>query len=217
MQVRFSARFAGLTALLLLPALTLPAAKKPTIASGRGENEDLVLTATLHIDPEDIKELIGSDLGGHYIVAEVKVEPKYGKDVVIDRDDFLLRTDKDGEKATPYAPSQIAGRGALIIDEVTKSDGIASPGWTGTKVPVVRKDSAKPAADGAKPAADGAKPAPGPEPALQKTLETKILPEGKTDKPVSGLLYFPMEKQKMKDLELYYGGRENRITMRFKP
>ncbi len=206
MQVRFSARFLGLTALVLLPALTLPAYKKPTVATGRGENEDLVLTATLHIDPEDIKEMIGSDLGGHYIVAEVTVEPKYGKDVVIDRDDFMLRTDKDGDKATPYAPSQIAGSGALIIDEVQKSDGIASPGWTGTKVPVVRKDSAKPAG----------KSAPGLEPALQKTLEAKILPEGKTDKPVSGLLYFPMEKQKMKDLELYYGGRENRITMRFR-
>src|SRR5579884_3768546 len=77
MQVRFSARFAGLTALLLLPALTLPAAKKPTIASGRGENEDLVLTATLHIDPEDIKELIGSDLGGHYSVAE-RAQPDRG-------------------------------------------------------------------------------------------------------------------------------------------
>jgi hypothetical protein len=218
MQVRFSPRFAGLAALLLLTALTLPAGKKPTVANGRGENEDLVLTATLHIDPEEIKELIGNDLGGHYIVAEVKVEPKYGKDIVIDRDDFRLRTDKDGERTTPYAPSQIAGRGALIIDEVAKSDGIASPGWTGTKVPVVRKDGAAKSADGSKPADGAAKSAPAaPEPALQKTLEAKILPEGKTDKPVSGLLYFPMEKQKMKDLELYYGGRENRITMRFKP
>jgi len=191
-------------ALLLLPAILLPAAKKNTVASGRGENEDLVITATLHIDPEDIKDMIGNDLGGHYIVAQVKVEPKYGKDVVIDRDDFMLRSDKDGEKAKPYAPSQIAGRGALIIGEVQKSDGIASPGWTGTKVPVVKTGAGAP------------KPS-GPEPMLQKTLEEKMLPEGKTEKPVGGLLYFPMEKQKMKDLELYYGGRENRITMRLKP
>ena len=34
---------------------------------------------------------------------------------------------------------------------------------------------------------------------------------------MSGLLYFPMEKQKLKDLEMRYGGREeNRITLRFK-
>ena len=68
-----------------------------------------MLTVTLHIDPADIKELIGNDLGGHYIVAEVKVEPKFGKDILLDRDDFQLRTDKDGEKAKPFAASQIAG------------------------------------------------------------------------------------------------------------
>ena len=33
---------------------------------------------------------------------------------------------------------------------------------------------------------------------------------------MSGLLYFGMEKQKMKDLELNYGGKQNRITLRFK-
>jgi hypothetical protein len=43
-----------------------------------------------------------------------------------------------------------------------------------------------------------------------------VLPEKKTDQPTSGLLYFPMEQQKLKDLELTYGGRENRISMRFK-
>ena len=45
------------------------------------------------------------------------------------------------------------------------------------------------------------------------------MPEGKTSEAVSGLLYFPMEqqKQRLKDLELVYGGRENRISMRFKP
>jgi hypothetical protein len=40
--------------------------------------------------------------------------------------------------------------------------------------------------------------------------------EGKTTRPLSGLLYFAMEKQKMKELELYYGGKENRISLRFK-
>ena len=59
--------------------------------------------------------MIGSDLDGHYIVADVKVDPKYGKDITIDRDDFVLRTDKDGEKTTPFAASQIAGQGALVI------------------------------------------------------------------------------------------------------
>jgi hypothetical protein len=212
MPARFAVP-AGFIALLLLPVLNLPAAKKNVVASGRGENEDLVITATLHIDPEEIKEFLGNDLGGHYIVAEVKVEPKYGKDIVLDRDDFMLRTDKDGDKATPYAGSQIAGKGALIIGTVDKNEGVASPGWTGIRAPVVKGGGASKPKDGeakAPPDTSG-------DPALQKMLDSKILPEGKTTQPVSGLLYFPMEKQKMKDLELYYGGRENRITMRFRP
>jgi len=207
-------------ALFLLPALLLPGASKKSSGSGRGENEDVVITATVHTDPADVKELIGDDLGGHYIVAEIKVEPKYGKDLALDRDDFTLRSDKDGEKATPYSGSQIAGRGALIVGQESRNQGVASPGWTGIRVPVVRGGGAsKPkAADGDKPAA-----APAPEkeqPAdnpLKKMLDSKILPEGKTTEPVSGLLYFPLEKQKLKDLELLYGGRENRIRIRFKP
>src|ERR1035438_8389961 len=98
----------------LLPALLLGApAKKQTVGSGRGENEDMILSVTLYTTPVDVKELIGDDLGGHYIVAEVKVEPKYGKTINIDRDDFVLRTDDNGAKVTPFAPSQIAGREAL--------------------------------------------------------------------------------------------------------
>lgn len=193
--------------LLLLVSLTLPA-KKIVVATGRGENQDLTLTVTLHIDPEEIKEMIGNDLGGHYIVAEVKVEPKYGKDIVLDRDDFMLRTDKDGDKATPYSGSQIAGSGALIIGTVDQNEGVASPGWTGLKAPVVKGGGATKDGSGAK--------APGTDHKLRELLDSKILPEGKTTQPVSGLLYFPMEKQKMKDLELYYGDKENRISVRFK-
>ena len=79
---------ARVLALLLLPALLLSGAKK-TVATAGGENDELKLTATLHIDPDDIKEMVGSDLEGHFVIAEVKAEPKYGKEVTIDRDDFL--------------------------------------------------------------------------------------------------------------------------------
>lgn len=213
MAARFFAVSPGLIALLAASAVTLSAGKKITTATAHGENEDVAITATLHLDPEDIKGLVGDDLGGHYIVAEVKVEPKYGKDIVLDRDDFLLRTDKDGDKATPYTGSQIAGKGALVIGTVDQTEGVASPGWTGIKAPVVKGGGAS------KKDGDTASkyPADAGNSGLQKTLDAKILPEGKTTQPVSGLLYFPMEKQKMKDLELYYGDKEHRVSMRFKP
>lgn len=200
----------SLSALLLMPA------SKKNVATAKGENEDLALTVTLYLDPADVKEVIGNDLGGHYIVCDVKAEPKYGKDVLIDRDDFLLRTDKDGEKAKPFAASQIAGQAALVIGQVTDNTGVGSPGWTGATGPIILGGGAKTKGD------EKAKPDPEMKTdetasPLKKTLDARILPDGKTDKPVSGLLYFPMEKQKMKNLELTYGGRDNRITLRFKP
>ena len=79
-------------------------------AETRGENESVVITATVYAKPEAVKEVIGSDLGGHYIVVAVEVTPRFGKQVAIDRDDFVLKTDKDGERTGPFAPSQIAGR-----------------------------------------------------------------------------------------------------------
>ena len=44
----------------------------------------------------------------------------------------------------------------------------------------------------------------------------KVLPEGATDKPAEGLLFFALEKVKMKDMQLTYGGRDNRIVLKFK-
>ena len=81
----------------------------------RGENESVVITATLYAKPEAVKEVLGSDLGGHYIVLAIEVTPRFGKEVAINRDDFVLKTDKDGEKSAPFAPSQIAGRGAMVV------------------------------------------------------------------------------------------------------
>ena len=199
-------------AMVLLPALLLSApAKKTTVGSGRGENEDLILAVTLYSDPADIKELIGNDMGGHYIVAEVKMEPKYGKEINIDRDDFVLRTDKDGDKATPFAPSQIAGREAIIVTQTAakqSKSGIMIGGMGGGM-----------GGGGNDPGTTQVKvqnPATTPENPLEKVLKDKILVEQKIDKPAGGLLYYPMEKQKLKDLELRYGPKETRITLRFK-
>ena|ERR1051326_6884200 len=200
-------------ALLLVPVLALMGAAKKTVATAKGENEDLILTVTLHMDPADIKELVGSDLDGHYLMAEVKVDPKYGKDITIDRDDFVLRSNDTGEKTTPFAASQIAGRGALIItqgEEKRKKRGwsMGGPVMVGSGSGAGEDNKDKP--DPKMVNSDEENP-------LKKVLDHKILPEGKTDQAVSGLLFFPIEKQKMKDLELRYGGQENRISLRFKP
>src|ERR1039458_4225116 len=99
-----------LVALILASALCVSGAAKKTTATARGENEDLILNVTIYIDSAAVNEALGADLGGHYIVALVKVEPKYTKEITMFSDDFVLRTDKDGDHSTPMAPSQEIGR-----------------------------------------------------------------------------------------------------------
>ena len=207
------------TVVLSFAALLLSAADKKAPPNARGENQDLILTATLYYDPAQVKSLLGTDLDGHFIIADVKIEPKYGKEILVDRDDFQIRTDKDGEHTQPFAPNQVANEGGLVLTR-GKSEGAASPGMVlgGPLIlrgPGVGAKDDKPAE--VKDPTDGeTKTEPKVESPLKKLLVQKALPEKKTDSSVSGLLYFPMEKQKLKDLELDYGGRENRISLRFK-
>ena len=195
-------------------------------ADTRGENESVVITATLYAKPEAVKELLGSDLGGHYIVLAVEVTPRFGKEVAVNRDDFVLKTDKDGERSGPFAPSQIAGRGAMIVRQtggaggtgMHDNDGPIWGGYPGSPGPP-RRLGGDGIGDAGAPAGAEAKTRTGShekEDPMLGVLKQKELPQTKTDKPVSGLLYFPMEKQKVKDLELRYNVSGDKITMRFR-
>jgi len=218
-----------LFAALLFPTFLLTAGPKKTTATAKGENEDLILTTTLYIDPQEIKQLLGSDLEGHFFVAEVKVEPKYGKEVAVDPDDFILWTNKDGEHTGPYEASQVAGKNVMVITPATGTDqggGVRTgPTYGGMPVPVGGPMGYP--ANGVGVGGGGSNEvetnkatvhvtSDEQDNPLEKSLDAKMLPRKKTDQPLSGFLYFPMEKQKMKDLELHYGGKENRITLRFR-
>lgn len=207
-------RAATLLALASLAAWTAP--KK---AVTRGENEDIIITATLYSTPEEVKELLGNDLGGHFVVADVKVEPKYGKSVTVSRDDFELRNLDDNEHSTPFAPSQIAGHAALVVKrssdatddgtakkrkKPTFSGGLNSTGspdtWVGDPNLSAKLENADQPKD-----AD-----------LEKMLKQKELPEKTSDQPVSGLLYFAFDKVKATHLQLEWGPRGSKLQMRFK-
>lgn len=202
-----------LTFLFALVALALFPAAKKTTSTATGENDDLVLTATLYTDPADIKDMVGSDLDGHFLIAEVKVQPKYGKTVTISRDDFLLRCFDGNDTSRPFVGSQIADQSTLVVGKVTEGEGkkakprLTLGGMGGMTGPTTQYDNA-PAT--VKENHDAKMTD------LEKTLNEKILPEKKTDQLVSGLLYFAMEKRKLKDMELTFGPKETRIVLRFK-
>jgi len=179
------------------------------------------MTATLYADRAAIQQLLGSDLGGFYVVVDVRLAPRNNEKWKVFRDDFLLRTDRDGERSKPFAPSQIAGQGALVVRRTYDGGGIAgesggpvfgggigglgSGGGMGNSSSTVSNTSKIDAEAKNK------------DTSLLGLLNEKCLAEKETDQPVSGLLFFPMEpKQKIKDLELTYSGPGSKLTLRFR-
>ena len=114
---------------LICGALLCGADKKVPLRSA--ENGSVEITATAFADRESVKQVLGSDLGGHYIVVEVRLTPKDAAKLAIHLDDFMLKTDKDGERTTPFAPSQIAGKGALVVSTGATSGGTVMAGAGG--------------------------------------------------------------------------------------
>ena len=230
MRSGFSSMRAQILGIGLVAASILSGAdKKPAVRSM--ENADVEIIATPIADREAVRQALGSDLGGHYILVDVRVVPKDGQKITVHLDDFMLRTDKDGERTTPFAPSQIAGKGALVISQGASSGGGTTaepvgPSYGGGPYggPLGGPPIMGPGGIGVGGGGDasgevaakmnnGAKDKPNP---MLEVLKQKILPEKETDAPVSGLLYFPMEKQKVKDLELIYTTPSGKLSVRFK-
>jgi len=209
----------------LVLAITMSAAEKKTV--GRSKNDAVEMTASVFADKASIKQLLGSDLDGYFVVVDVKLAPKGEDPLAIQRDDFLLRTDKDGERAKPFVPSQIAGRGALVVSQTGGGRGMmadnAGPVWGGYPGSAERPrrlggdGGSIGNASGSETQANVSSGSKEKDNPLKAVLEEKMLPEKKTDQPVSGLLYFPIEaKQKIKDLELIYASPGGKMSLRFR-
>src|SRR5258708_28164883 len=171
---------------------------------GQAGNDNIELTGTLLIDPAQIRDAVGSDLGPGIVVARVKASNKTGDPMRIGPDDFSLLSRKDGDRGDALAPAELAGGSALIVKRDKAARGWAQitnqPGFTGVGG-MTKSD--KPVDE-----------------ALLATLKSKEMPdqETKSNGSVEGLLYFSMEsaKLKLKDLALTYKGAGGRLSMEFK-
>lgn len=200
------------------------AEKKPPV--GQAGSECVEIDATLYPDKEALRRELGSDLGGHFLVVKVSIAPKGGGALAVSPDDFVLRSDKDGQRSGPLAPSQIAGRGALVISSrgggglMAENPGPVWGGYPGTGRPgrlggesTVVGNAGESSAEGT--VQSGSKEKENP---LLATLKERALPNKTDTGPVSGLLYFLLEgKHKAKDLELLYNGPAGKLSMRFRP
>jgi hypothetical protein len=203
--------------IVLIPACLLLAGEKKPLPN-QVANDDIDLSGTVMIERQEVQQALGADLGPRYIIVRIKVAPKADAGLRVGPDDFTLLSRKDGERSPALEPSQIAGKGELVVKAAQTQPGgdgtrTNGPIWGGV---TIRTGSSKKKAE-----SDDT-----PEPKVDNTVEEnpiigvlkqKILPETETKAPVEGLLYFMMDgKLKPKDLSLIYKGPAGKLVMDFK-
>lgn len=185
--------------LLLLAGTTSITAAEKRLAAASAENDALRISATV-LDAAHLRETVGSDLGDHYVAVDVTITPKGSEPIVFSLNDFILRSQASGEHSGPLVASQIVGAGELIVSR--KYGNRNGPGEPrpiqGTDVQLHTQ--------GLDAAARS----------LEDTLRAKILAEKTTAEPFSGLLFFPLEKEKPKNLTLSYSGPKGKLRLEFK-
>jgi len=208
-----------LSILALALILRLDAAERK-FPAGVYEDDRIQIKATVYPDPADVKRLLGSDFDGSVIVVELTVTPLGDEPLDIQREQFQLFSTKDAQRSPPFHPTQLAGRGSLVVTVQQPSVTYVGNNPTGPRIGgigIPRKKGAVGGGGGgdAKVAENKGMTDTKEDPVLL-TLREKVFPEGKTVKPFSGLLYFGFDgKQKAKDLELFYRGPAGKFAVRF--
>jgi hypothetical protein len=200
---------------VLIFVLALGAAEKK-LPIEQTSNDMIEIIATPIIDKDEIRQELGSDLGGDIVLVRVQVRPVSDKPVKISLDDFLLVSGKDGQRSQPFTPSQIAGDAALVLTPQGAKNGIGGnrPKWSGIAGPFgMGTGSGGSSTPDTKVESVHDKPNP-----VLTVLKEKVLQEKEITEPISGLLYFQMVgKFKPKDLEFHYKGPAGQLALRFRP
>jgi hypothetical protein len=202
--------------LLVVAAGAVFAGKKVISPTTSGDNDSINVTATLFLKPDEVIQEIGANPGSDVVVLHVRVTPKVDKPVSISPDDFILLAHDDGERNQPYDPSEIAGKGVLIIKE-QKQDSVGvdpvRPTIAGIAIGGLGNKK-KPADDSKTPTGMNDKDT-GNNDLLTK-LKAKELATQDIQKPVEGLLYFKLTgKHKLKNMAVLYRGPSGEINMEF--
>jgi hypothetical protein len=192
-------------------AWTLAFGKEKKLPSGDAVNEAASVNATC-LDADELKQIFGTDFDNLFSVIEVTLTPKGDKPLDVHLDDFLMRSEQTGEHSQPLAASQIAGQGTLVLHQSdaqkTKKGiswgmggyGMGGGGGGGAPPPEVRAEIKN---------SENRDP-------LLDVLKRKILAEKTTSETVSGLLFFPLDKEKPKNLVLIYTTAPGKLRIKFK-
>jgi len=147
----------------------------------------------VRIPPADVKKIFAADLNrAGYVVIEVGVYPLNGGEADIGPEDFTLQTETGRIAARAVDTDAIAAEIARerVPSETRKSEVYRTGGRRGLLIPADGKKSSGSVLGGAAedypPSSTVSKLG-----AVEQELWSKSLPDGKTNVPVAGYLYFP--------------------------
>jgi hypothetical protein len=198
-------------------ALALPAADRKPLP-GQAGNDDIDLSGSVMVDREEIKQAVGVDLGGGYVVVRMKASPKTAQPLRIGPDDFTIISRKDGQRSQALLPGEIAGTGGtLVVRSASQGGGAGSESrrtlGIGGMGGIGMGNSRGVDTLDAKVQAGDSKASESP---LLAALKEKGLADKETKESLEGLLYFPIEgKIKPKDLAIVYKGPAGKLVMEF--
>lgn len=208
-------RFLAILSVFFWGAASLFASKKIISPDTSASNDQIDVVATISLTEQEVAQKIGADPGPGIVVLNVRVTPKTDKPVQISPDDFILLAYDDGERSKPFEPSELAGKGALVVKATSNGvkrtssfgglgpigmGGGSSPGTAGKNETLSSKmDTSKGGSD-----------------TLLDHLKAKQFPTKETADPVEGLLYFPLDgKHKLKNLVVLYRGQAGKLKLLF--
>jgi hypothetical protein len=205
--------------LLAISAGCLWAGKKVISSTTTGSNDLIDVTAILYMTQEEVTQKLGVDAGKGIVLLEVRVSPKGDKPLQLSPDDFILLAHDDGERSKPFEPSQLAGKGALVLktNQSQQSIGIerSRPTVSGLGIPRSGGGAGNGSTTSTTNSAKMDNESKGND-ALLTALKAKQFPQKETADPVEGYLYFPLDgKHKLKNMAVLFRGPAGRIDLEF--
>lgn len=190
--------------------------------------EDMELKVRLIRDTDEMRARLGSDLDREFIVVETEVRPLYNTKVVLNRDDFLLRSYRNNDRSRAQSPERIAGGSVLVVGSgrTTRGAGVFSEsrepvvigGAPGTGTRPRRIDGPADGIGGGGTSTTSIEVKEGKQSttSLLDRLKEMELPMGETRTTARGYLYFQIDpKNKPKNLALTYDGELGECKIEF--
>lgn len=196
---------------LLLVLSTLALAADQKLPSGEAANEVVSIQANV-LDEDHLQAIFASNFDRMFVVVEVTLTPKGGKPLEVRMDDFLLRSEQTGYNTGPLLPAQIGGQGGLVLKRAQPRRGGGGFGSLGGIMMGGGSSGGVPPPDNTKVEVKDDREK---DPQLGM-LRRKILAEIPITEPVTGLLFFPLEKEKPKNLALVYTTAAGKLRFKFK-